>query len=266
MRAFARAGDLVGQARTLRHQTRVQNVSGAASYGQTIDLSAHERVLEQLGEREPLIRGALLDVMSQVFWTSRETSRAEALARQALSIPEKVGDDQLHHQASFSLGLALFQGGNLQAAHTAFEASHDYAERVGDTWASITPLQRMAVLQIAFGRLDDATSLSQAARALTTQVCHSGVRHALDQPGVGRAVPGADDASGVLVSFSDQGPGIPEARRDKIWGRFYTTDAANGGSGLGIAIVESVARSHGGRVALQTSDARSRFSIWLPVA
>src|SRR5262249_46278921 len=43
---------------------------------------------------------------------------------------------------------------------------------------------------------------------------------------------------GLVVSVCDDGPGIPEARRSKIFDRFYTTDAENGGTGLGLAIVD----------------------------
>ncbi|HEY2735414.1 MAG TPA: adenylate/guanylate cyclase domain-containing protein, partial [Polyangiales bacterium] len=174
LRAFAEAGDLVGQARTLRHQTRVQYVSTAASYGQQFDLEPHASVLTQLGEREPLIRGALLDVMSQVHWTARRTDAAETFARQAFAIGEAVNDDDLRHHASFSLGLALFQAGRLREAFEAYEASFAFAERAGDPWASIAPLQRLSVGHISVGDLEAATRLANDARVLAVQVCHDG--------------------------------------------------------------------------------------------
>ncbi len=70
---------------------------------------------------------------------------------------------------------------------------------------------------------------------------------------------------GIVVSVTDQGPGIPEARRDKIFERFYTTEADQGGTGLGLAIVDTVARSHGGKVTLESDvGLGSRFNVWLP--
>lgn len=76
-----------------------------------------------------------------------------------------------------------------------------------------------------------------------------------------------DEAHGVRVSITDRGPGVPEARRDKIWARFFTTDAERGGTGLGLAIVESVARAHGGRAGYSPAEAGgSCFWIWLPAA
>jgi two-component system sensor histidine kinase ChvG len=76
-----------------------------------------------------------------------------------------------------------------------------------------------------------------------------------------------DESGGVRVSIRDRGPGIPEARREKVWARFYTTEAESGGTGLGLAIVESVVRAHGGRAAYSPLDGGgSCFYIWLPSA
>ncbi|MGE0322034.1 MAG: ATP-binding protein [Polyangiaceae bacterium] len=70
---------------------------------------------------------------------------------------------------------------------------------------------------------------------------------------------------GIVVSVADQGPGVPEARRDKIFERFYTTEAEQGGTGLGLAIVDTVARAHGGKVTLESEVGQgARFSVWLP--
>jgi two-component system sensor histidine kinase ChvG len=54
----------------------------------------------------------------------------------------------------------------------------------------------------------------------------------------------------VSISVRDEGGGVPEAHREKIFERFFTTDAERSGTGLGLAIVRSVAQAHGGRVEL----------------
>jgi signal transduction histidine kinase len=52
------------------------------------------------------------------------------------------------------------------------------------------------------------------------------------------------------ISVSDDGPGIPEPDRERIWDRFVRLDddrsQASGGSGLGLAIVREIAVAHGG--------------------
>lgn len=56
----------------------------------------------------------------------------------------------------------------------------------------------------------------------------------------------------VLVEFEDNGRGVPSADVDKIFERFYRTDASRsskeGGSGIGLAIAKKIIEDHGGRI------------------
>lgn len=53
----------------------------------------------------------------------------------------------------------------------------------------------------------------------------------------------------VRVSVADQGDGIPEAFRPKVFGKFAQAEGhARGGSGLGLAISKSIVEQHGGRI------------------
>lgn len=71
--------------------------------------------------------------------------------------------------------------------------------------------------------------------------------------------------------MTDQGIGIPEKDRERIFERFYRVDPARsratGGTGLGLAIVKHVAASHGGEVAVWSSEGQgSTFTLRLPEA
>jgi two-component system, OmpR family, sensor kinase len=58
----------------------------------------------------------------------------------------------------------------------------------------------------------------------------------------------------VEIQVSDRGPGVPEAERERIFEPFYRSSHASerdGGVGLGLALVKSIAQSHGGSVACQ---------------
>lgn len=69
----------------------------------------------------------------------------------------------------------------------------------------------------------------------------------------------------LRIGVRDRGPGVPEAHRDKIFERFFTTDADRHGTGLGLAIVKSVAEAHGGRAYLDpTASPGARFVIAIP--
>lgn len=70
---------------------------------------------------------------------------------------------------------------------------------------------------------------------------------------------------GCAVSVVDSGPGIPEAQRERIFERFYTTEAERGGTGLGLAIAAAVARAHGGRIEVESQVGEgSCFRLVLP--
>jgi len=75
----------------------------------------------------------------------------------------------------------------------------------------------------------------------------------------------------AVVEVSDDGPGIPSGRREKIFERFVrgegTADTAvGGGSGLGLAIVRAVATSHGGSAEVgESAQGGALFRIRLPL-
>ncbi len=60
-------------------------------------------------------------------------------------------------------------------------------------------------------------------------------------------------ATGLEAAVSDDGPGIPEAEREKVLDRFYRLDRSRTtkGSGLGLALVKAIAALHGLSLALK---------------
>jgi two-component system phosphate regulon sensor histidine kinase PhoR len=71
-----------------------------------------------------------------------------------------------------------------------------------------------------------------------------------------------------VVDVADQGPGIPESERDRVFERFYKVDRARGGpggTGLGLSIARHIAERHGGRIWVESGDAAgSIFHVALP--
>jgi signal transduction histidine kinase len=73
----------------------------------------------------------------------------------------------------------------------------------------------------------------------------------------------------VRLRVEDDGPGIPEADRERVLERFVRLDDArardDGGSGLGLAIVAELVAAHGGTVAIASSRiGGTRVEITLP--
>jgi signal transduction histidine kinase len=75
----------------------------------------------------------------------------------------------------------------------------------------------------------------------------------------------------VLLTVVDDGPGIPDEERERVFDRFYRVQESrsrtSGGTGLGLPIVRDIVRKHGGRVRLTArEDGRSglRAVVILP--
>jgi signal transduction histidine kinase len=109
----------------------------------------------------------------------------------------------------------------------------------------------------------DPRKLSQVLRNLAdnaVQAAHSKVRFTLAQEG-----------GTATVTVEDDGDGVPEPERSRVFERFVRLDASrdrgSGGSGLGLAIVREIVRGHGGTVEITESAlGGARFVVTLPVA
>lgn len=75
-------------------------------------------------------------------------------------------------------------------------------------------------------------------------------------------------AGTVLIEVEDEGCGVPADALERIFDRFARADAArtrtDGGVGLGLAIVDAIAKGHGGRCTVTSTGHGSTFALQLP--
>jgi heavy metal sensor kinase len=79
----------------------------------------------------------------------------------------------------------------------------------------------------------------------------------------------ATDGAHARLDVLDEGPGIPPDARERVFDRFARLDAsrtqATGGAGIGLSLVQEIARAHGGRASTEPGPrGGSRFSLVLP--
>lgn len=69
----------------------------------------------------------------------------------------------------------------------------------------------------------------------------------------------------VHVNIADQGPGIPDEDKDKVFKHFYRGDASRSteGNGLGLSLVKAVVEQHQGRITLEDGDPGLRVHVVL---
>lgn len=66
----------------------------------------------------------------------------------------------------------------------------------------------------------------------------------------------------VQIDVADDGRGIPENIRSRIFDPYFTTKT--GGSGMGLAVCDKIVRQHGGRIDLETGPAGTTFRVVIP--
>lgn len=77
-------------------------------------------------------------------------------------------------------------------------------------------------------------------------------------------------AGTVVVDVTDDGPGVPDADRERIFERLVRLDAGRdrhvGGVGLGLPVARGIAEAHGGTLTCERSSAGAHFLLVLPAA
>ena len=100
-------------------------------------------------------------------------------------------------------------------------------------------------------------------RQLIRNLLDNAVRHARTGGMVTAAVSRAPSA--ITIRVTDDGDGVPEEQRERIFDRFVRLGASYAGAGLGLPIARWIAEAHGGQLVLESSGATgSVFTVTLP--
>ncbi|WP_367898519.1 PAS domain S-box protein [Leptospira sp. WS58.C1] len=70
----------------------------------------------------------------------------------------------------------------------------------------------------------------------------------------------------LIVSVTDDGPGVPKEIQDKIFEPFFTTKEKGEGSGLGLDICRKIVEKHQGKIDFDSVPGRTTFRVYLPLA
>jgi signal transduction histidine kinase len=138
-------------------------------------------------------------------------------------------------------------------------------ERAADLYREVAEEKKISVIldQPAPAELPaDAIRLGQAVNNL--------LDNALKYTPAGGTVTLAlrDEPRAVVLTVSDNGPGVPLAEREAIFRRLYRSDASRSqrGLGLGLSLVKAIVEAHGGTVSVESRlGAGSTFTLQLPM-
>jgi two-component system OmpR family sensor kinase len=130
-------------------------------------------------------------------------------------------------------------------------ATVDLAAIARDVVAELAPLAARKSVDIGVEAPEAATMAGDPAglRTLLANLVDNAIRYTPDEGRVDVAVRPAGNA--MVLAVRDDGPGIPESDRERVFDRFVRGGQTGvEGSGLGLAIVRRIAERHGARVDL----------------
>ena len=74
-----------------------------------------------------------------------------------------------------------------------------------------------------------------------------------------------ESEGGITITITDNGPGIPDDIKEKIFQPFFTTKPTGQGTGLGLSMAYDIVKAHGGELMVQSTEGEgSEFIIQLP--
>ena len=258
------AGDLEPRMPKTSH-TGGEVAALAETFNRMLDRLAHafaaqrEFVADASHElRTPLtvIRGQLEVLAAQENPPAEEIRRVERLVQAEISRMSRLVEDLLVLAQADRSDFLRIEPIDLQSFVT-------------ELWdgLSLTADRRFELGPVPEGRLRaDPDRLAQALRNLAGNA----VEHTDPEIGLVRLEVEALVGGRIRFAVVDDGPGIPESQRLRVFERFHRLDAGRPGSskgaGLGLSIVEAIATAHGGevRAAEPASGQGARVELSLP--
>ncbi|WP_172331418.1 ATP-binding protein [Mangrovicoccus sp. HB161399] len=302
---FASRGERADFVTALLPEGRVDGmaVTGIRADGTRFPCQVSARLIQYRGEevivsttvdvsREVELRRRLAGQREQIFQAEKMSALGELLAGVAhelnnpLSVvvghalmlrEEEIGDEALRRVGKISdaaerctrivksfLAMARQQPAQFvpvdlaETAETALDALAGSAEGIGaevDTdIAAELPMVRGDAHQLAQVIINLVANADQAIRDSGT-----GGRIRLS------LAPGPDGET-VVLSVADDGPGIPDALRSRVFDPLFTTKPAGSGTGLGLALCHRIVTAHAGRIAAEPREGPgAEIRVHLPV-
>ena len=246
LRQRARAGAALEQARLSALDSRLAHASRVNALGEMASGLAHE------------LTQPLTPILAQAQAGRRLLGRGDTAAL------APILDDTVTQARRASAMLERFRNWS-RPQHKPVSA-FDLREAVGNVRALLASQAERQGAQLAF-EVPEAPVLVAADPVEMEQVVFNLVRNAIeaacDMSGGGRVVVRLrQDNSQTLLDVADNGPGVPEDLRPRLFTPFTTTRA--NGTGLGLALSQRLVERAGGEIALVEGGSGATFRVVLP--
>lgn len=221
------------------------------------ELLARHRRLSAMGEMAAALAHQIRTPLSAALLYTSNATRADLPVERRESLLNKA-TTCLHDLEQLISDMLQFARG---ASYT--ESVFSVDDLLNSVETSLRPIVQDNQ-HLLISRIDSPIHLSGNREALVGAVLNL-ASNALQSAGTEARVEVKVCARGpqIEIRVADNGPGVSAENRDKIFDPFYTSRPD--GTGLGLAVVRSVARSHGGDIELEPSErAGATFILRLP--
>ena len=205
-------------------------------------ITMRERIERHITQRTEMLAGVSHDLKTPL---TRLKLALAMLPDDADTSPMRADIAEMEHMLDEYLAFARGEGGEESDVTDLSELVRDTAQ------ACAKARQREDVAVTAPDHVMVSVKRAGLRRVLTNLVDNA-LKH-----GSRVAVHLTQDERLVEIAVEDNGPGIPEARREEAFRPFHRLDQGrnlqSGGSGLGLAIARDIARAHGGDIVLDKS-------------
>jgi signal transduction histidine kinase len=177
--------------------------------------------------------------------------------------------DQLIRTFNALLMIARAESGNATEGMAAFDAA-DVARDVAELYEPLAEEANVAMHVTLPEKLPLYGSRELIGQALAN-LLDNAIKYAAREESVSEkaeiSIGAVATGTGIELSVSDNGPGIPEADRARVVERFVRLEGSRSrpGSGLGLSLASAVARLHGGTLRLEDHAPGLRVVLALPV-
>lgn len=231
---------------------------------------ALERLLQQLRHKLERERAFVQDAAHELRTPMAViAAQAHALVGAGNTRDREQAQAQLEQAIARSSHLAqqLLELASLDDAQRSASSSVDLAQHVRQLLAQAAPRAFKRGIDLTFEAPDNLMARVDvpAFQSILENLLNNAIRYVSDGAQVAVALSG--DELGITLSVRDDGPGIADAERERVFERFYRGPGQEAsGSGLGLAIVKQAAGRMGGRVTLAEGleNRGAGFTVWLP--
>ncbi len=218
-------------------------------------ITMRERIERHITQRTEMLAGVSHDLKTPL---TRLKLALALLPDDADTGPMRADIAEMEHMLDEYLAFARGEGGEESEVTDLGELVHDTAN------AAAKARQREAVAVTAPQHVMVSVKRAGVRRVLSNLIDNA-LKH-----GSRVAVTLSQDERLVEIAVEDNGPGIPESRREEAFRPFHRLDQGrnlqSGGSGLGLAIARDIARAHGGDIVLDKSTLGGlKATVRLPV-